>query len=114
MERFIAVDTADGPMQAFVTEPAGTGRAAALLVCQEAFGVKNRIKNVCHTPTLTKVMPCFTRLGFATFLAAEQTDAAAFVASYGGGDDRAAHHRPSVERAWTTTFDWLARNLTAH
>lgn len=153
MERTITMPTGDGPMNAFIAEPAGSGRGPALLVCQEAFGVNSHIKNVCRrladagyvalAPELfhrsgagielgytdfAKVMPYFQTLtnqtlltdvraglkalrgeprvdpnrvavigfcvgGFATFLAAEHTDAAAFVAFYGGG---IVHTRPGI------------------
>ncbi len=152
-ETTLTLDTADGPMQAFRTAPDGDGRAAALLIIQEAFGVNAHIKNVCRRVTahgyvalapelfhrtgdgvelgytdMSLVMPHFSTLtnsgmlmdvqaglaalradarvdpariavvgfcvgGLATFLAAEHTDAAAFVAFYGGGILRA---RPNI------------------
>lgn len=152
-EAMITVDVAEGPMQAFRTEPEGTGRGPALLVIQEAFGVNSHIRDVCRRLSargyvalapeifhrtghgvelgyddLSQVMPHFTKLtnaglladvraglaalaadprvdatrigvigfcvgGFTTFLAAEHTDARAFVAFYGGGILRT---RPNV------------------
>jgi carboxymethylenebutenolidase len=156
MEQTITIDTADGPMRAFVASPDDGSRKPALIVCQEAFGVNDHIRNVCRrlagagyvalAPELfhrsgtgvelgytdfSIVMPHFSKLtnetltmditaalqalrkdrrvdpsrvgvigfcvgGFATFLAAEQTDAAAFVAFYGGG---IVHMRPGVALA---------------
>jgi len=152
-ETTLTLDTADGHMHAFGTAPDGEGRAPALLVIQEAFGVNAHIKNVCRRVTehgyvalapelfhrtghgvelgytdMSLVMPHFSKLtnggilmdvqtglaalradprvdpariavvgfcvgGLATFLAAEYTDAAAFVAFYGGGILRA---RPNI------------------
>lgn len=152
-ENTLTLDTADGPMRAFRTAPAGDGRGPALLVIQEAFGVNAHIKNVCRRVTahgyvalapelfhrtgegvelgytdMPLVMPHFSKLtnagilmdvraglaalkadarvdpariavvgfcvgGLATFLAAEHTDASAFVAFYGGGILRA---RPNI------------------
>ena len=152
-ETTLTLDTADGHMHAFGTAPDGEGRAPALLIIQEAFGVNAHIKNVCRRVTehgyvalapelfhrtghgvelgytdMSLVMPHFSKLtnggilmdvqaglaalradprvdpariavvgfcvgGLATFLAAEHTDAAAFVAFYGGGILRA---RPNI------------------
>jgi carboxymethylenebutenolidase len=153
MDRHVTIDTADGPMGAFLASPDGAGRQPGLLVCQEAFGVNEHIRNVCRrfaeagylalAPELfhrtgagvelgytdfSQVMPHFSKLtnatllmdlraslqalradpsvdsarvgvigfcvgGFATFLAAEQTDAVAFVSVYGGG---IVHARPGL------------------
>ena len=47
-EQTVTLQTADGPMDAFVAKPDHPGRAPALLVAQEAFGVNGHIKNVCR------------------------------------------------------------------
>jgi len=161
-ETTLVVDTADGPMHAYLAVADGAEQRPALLVLQEAFGVNHHIKNVCHrlaergfvalAPELfhrtgtnvelgytdmTQVMPHFSRLtnaglemdikaglaalaqqpqvdagrigvvgfcvgGFATFLAAETSDAKAFVAFYGGGILRARPNNalePLIDRA---------------
>ena len=43
----ISISTADGPMQVYVAEPAGTPRGAVVVV-QEAFGVTPHIQRVCE------------------------------------------------------------------
>ncbi len=45
-ETTLTLDTADGHRHAFGTAPDGEGRAPALLIIQEAFGVNAHIKNV--------------------------------------------------------------------
>jgi carboxymethylenebutenolidase len=47
-EETVTIQTADGPMDAFVALPSRGGPAPALVVCQEAFGVNEHIKSVCH------------------------------------------------------------------
>ena len=46
MTTWITVATADGPMQAYLAEPAGSGPHAGVLVLQEAFGVNRYVRGV--------------------------------------------------------------------
>jgi len=48
LEETVTIATADGPMEAFVAAPGAAGRAAALVVLQEAFGVNEHIREVCR------------------------------------------------------------------
>ena len=57
-ERTVTVETADGPMDAFVAIPEGDGPFPALVVAQEAFGVNTHIQDVCRR---------FAREGYVAF-----------------------------------------------
>ena len=47
MSEHLTIQTPDGPMGAYLSEPAGTGPKPAVLVLQEAFGVNDHIRSVC-------------------------------------------------------------------
>lgn len=47
-ETFLTITTPDGPMDAFLALPDGSGRVPAVLVAQEAFGVNEHIRDVCR------------------------------------------------------------------
>lgn len=47
-EQTVTIPTADGPMDAFVVEPAGDRKLPAVVVLQEIYGVNHHFKAVCQ------------------------------------------------------------------
>ena len=47
-EQFVTIQTDDGAMDAFEVRPDGEGKAPAVIVAMEAFGVNNHIQEVCR------------------------------------------------------------------